>query len=137
MAKFMKPMEAHEISEINGYHAHLYYDGDSKQHAWRLRHEIAGRFEDAVVGRWHDKEMGPHPVSFYQVAFPPELFAELVPWLALNRKDLRILIHPSTGDGYLDHSANAMWVGPSMDLNLGSMRKRHEERMKEKEAATA
>lgn len=137
MVEILSVMKTQEISMIKGYHAHLYYDGASKHHAWKLRREIEGRFVGAVVGRWHDKAMGPHPVSFYQVAFPPELFAEFVPWLALNRKDLKILIHPNTGDGYLDHSANAMWVGPSLDLNLDSMRKRYEERLRKEAAGEA
>ena len=127
-------METKEISLIKGYHAHLYYNGENKNHAWKLRREITNRFPDGVVGRWHDKEMGPHPVSFYQVAFPHEMFAEFVPWLALNRGDLNILIHTSTGDGYLDHSAYAMWVGPSLELVLGGMWRRRLERL-EAEAA--
>ena len=129
MNAILPRMETNDISMIRGYHAHLYYDGDNKHHAWKLRREIANKFDDAVVGRWHDKEMGPHPVSFYQVAFGPDLFAEFVPWLALNRGTMSILIHTSTGDGYLDHSAYAMWVGPSLELPLAPMWRRRQERI--------
>jgi DOPA 4,5-dioxygenase len=57
-------------------------------------------------------------VSFYQVAFAPETFAELMPWLALNREDLSILVHPETGDDLADHSDHAMWLGDSLTLRL-------------------
>ncbi|MDH3738044.1 MAG: 4,5-dioxygenase [Alphaproteobacteria bacterium] len=109
--------------QITGYHAHVYYDADSKKTAARLRRRIGARF-DTVLGRWHDDARGPHPVSFYQVAFEPELFAELVPWMALNREGLTILVHPETGDDYLDHSDFAMWLGDSLTLHLDQFRQR-------------
>ena len=102
---------------ITGYHAHIYYDADTKSTAAQLRRRIGARF-DTVLGRWHDRPVGPHPVSFYQVAFAPQLFAEVVPWLALNREDLLILVHPETGDDLADHSSYAMWLGDSVPLRL-------------------
>jgi DOPA 4,5-dioxygenase len=108
---------ARKTPQIEGYHAHVYYDGDTKKTAARLRRRINARFE-TVLGRWHDDPVGPHPVSFYQVAFAPETFAELIPWLALNREDLSILVHPETGDDLADHSDHAMWLGDSLTLRL-------------------
>lgn len=108
---------AKRTPHIDGYHAHVYYGADTKKTAARLRRRINARFE-TVLGRWHDDARGPHPVSFYQVAFAPELFAELVPWLALNREDLSILVHPETGNDLADHSDYAMWLGDSFPLHL-------------------
>ncbi len=108
---------AKRTAKIEGYHAHVYYDTDTKKTAARLRRRISARFETRL-GRWHDEPVGPHPVSFYQVAFAPDLFAELVPWLALNREDLQILVHPETGDDLADHSEHAMWLGDSLKLRL-------------------
>ncbi|MBT5572449.1 MAG: DOPA 4,5-dioxygenase family protein [Alphaproteobacteria bacterium] len=108
-------------SEITGYHAHVYYDAASKTDAEVLRAGIDAKFK-TVLGRWHDKPVGPHPHWSYQIAFEPELFAELVPWLALNRRDLNILLHPETGDAIADHSTHAMWLGESVELNLDSLR---------------
>ena len=120
--------------DITSYHVHIYYEGHNKQWAGHLRREIAKLFKDAVVGRWHDTPVGPHPVSSYQIAFEPDLFGEIVPWLSLNRKDLHMLLHPNTGDGYEDHAINMMWIGPSIELSLDSMRKRYEAKIrKEKE----
>ena len=108
---------ANKIAKIEGYHAHVYYDVDTKKTAARLRRRINARFE-TVLGRWHEEPVGPHPVSFYQVAFAPDLFAEFIPWLALNREDLPILVHPETGDNLADHSAHAIWLGDSLTLRL-------------------
>ena len=106
-------------SDITSYHVHLYYDGSNKTHAANLRRELSRRFKDKVsIGRWRDKApQGPHPVSHFQVDFPVDLFSVLVPYLALNRGDLHILLHPNTGDGYEDHTRNVMWIGPSIPLN--------------------
>lgn len=114
MSKTYRP-----ATDISSYHVHLYYDGTTKTHAGNLRRELAKLFGDQIeIGRWRDKApQGPHPVSHYQVAFPVELFNEIVPFLALNRGDLNILLHPNSGDGYEDHTINVMWIGPSIPLN--------------------
>ena len=106
-------------NDITSFHVHLYYDGLNKTHAANLRRELDRRFSDRIIiGRWRDKApQGPHPVSHFQVDFPVELFSVLVPFLALNRGDLRILLHPNTGNGYEDHTRNVMWIGPSIPLS--------------------
>ncbi|MEE2999060.1 MAG: DOPA 4,5-dioxygenase family protein [Pseudomonadota bacterium] len=106
-------------TEIKSYHVHLYYDGSSKQHAANLRRQLDKRFGERItIGRWRDKApQGPHPVSHFQVDFPIELFNTLVPFLALNRGDLHILLHPNTGNGYEDHTQNVMWIGSSIPLS--------------------
>ena len=66
--------------------------------------------------------MGPHPHWSHQIALEPEVFARLVPWLALNRQGLNILLNHETGDAIADHSTHAMWLGESVKLNLNSLR---------------
>ena len=107
--------------EITGYHAHVYYDADSKAAAARLRAAVARRFA-VDLGRWHDRPVGPHPHGSYQIAFPPALFGELVPWLALNRDGLVVLVHPETGDDLADHGERAIWLGESQNLDLEKLR---------------
>ena len=87
--------------DIKSYHVHLYYDGKNKQYAGYIRGELARRFNDSIeIGRWRDKApQGPHPISHFQVAFPTSLFNQIVPFLALNRGSLNILLHPNTGNG--------------------------------------
>lgn len=102
---------------VTGYHAHVYYDADSKAQAAVLREALEQRFP-ARYGRWHDKPVGPHPCWSYQVAFEPEQFAEIVPFLAFNRGDLVIFIHPESGDELRDHRDRALWLGAKLELNL-------------------
>jgi aromatic ring-cleaving dioxygenase len=109
------------VASITGYHAHVYYEAATKAAAARLRAALEQRFA-VKLGRWHDAPVGPHPCGSYQIAFPPELFGELVPWLALNRDGLTVFVHPETGDALADHSAHVLWLGESRDLDLGALR---------------
>ncbi|HUZ75050.1 MAG TPA: DOPA 4,5-dioxygenase family protein [Stellaceae bacterium] len=102
---------------IKGYHAHIYYTAETRAAAARLRAGMGARFH-AVLGRWHDEPVGPHPIAMYQVAFETAEFERIVPWLMLNRDGLDILVHPMTGDAYLDHSRNALWLGTPQTLRL-------------------
>lgn len=103
---------------ITGWHAHVYYDAATREAAARLREGIAQAFPEAVLGRWHDAPVGPHPQAMYQVAFAPALFAALVPFLALNREGLAVLVHPETGRQRADHTAHALWMGAVLPLDL-------------------
>ena len=120
------------MPEIDGYHAHIYYDpAKTKDVAARVRAQVEERFE-MIMGRWHDEQVGPHTVSMYQVAFKNEEFAKIVPWLMLHREGLSILVHPETGDGYEDHKTNALWLGPQQRLNLEFLKRMQEKAKAEK-----
>jgi aromatic ring-cleaving dioxygenase len=104
---------------ITGWHAHVYYDpATTRAIAARLREAIAARFPAAVLGRWHDVPVGPHPGAMYQVAFGPELLPGLLPFLALHRAGLAILVHPETGRPRADHAEHALWMGAVLPLRL-------------------
>lgn len=104
---------------ITGWHAHVYYDpATTRAVAAALREAIAAGFPDAVLGRWHDLPVGPHPGAMYQVAFAPALFPTLAPFLALNRQGLTILLHPETGRQRADHTAHALWMGAVLPLDV-------------------
>jgi aromatic ring-cleaving dioxygenase len=107
---------------ITGYHAHLYYDRETRPFAEALRAAIGGGFR-VRVGNWHDEPVGPHPTSMYQIAFPADEFARFVPWLMLNHGPLSVLIHPSTDDAVADHSRFAMWLGAPLPLRLDVLRR--------------
>lgn len=109
------------VSAITGYHAHVYYDAGTKEAAATLRTAIEDNFE-VRMGRWHDDPIGPHPCGSYQVAFGPELFGRIVPWLALNRSGLTVFLHPETGDEIPDHTSHALWLGHQWELKLDALR---------------
>jgi DOPA 4,5-dioxygenase len=54
----------------------------------------------------------------YQIAFPPDMLADFVPWLMLNRDGLTVLLHPETGDDFTDHTAHAAWFGAVLPLRV-------------------
>lgn len=111
-----------DITGIEGYHAHVYYDPRTRPLAERLRAALGQRFA-VTLGRWHDEPVGPHPSSMYQVAFAVAEFPRVVPWLMLNRGELSILVHPLTGNDYDDHSRFALWLGAPLALRLETLRR--------------
>ncbi len=106
-----------DAGSITGYHAHVYFDAGTREEARAVREAVEARFPVAM-GRWHEKPVGPHPCWSYQIAFAPEIFAEIVPWLALNRQGLTVFLHPESGDDLADHRDHAVWLGPSVTLDL-------------------
>lgn len=109
---------------IGGFHAHVYYGPATKRVAERVRSALERRFS-VVLGRWHDVPVGPHDQAMYQVAFEPEEFARVVPWLMLHREGLSILVHPETGDDYEDHATHSLWLGTPLPLRLEVLREQH------------
>lgn len=114
-------MKAVDPSKIEDYHAHIYYDADTRKVAARLRSAIENTFA-VEMGRWRDEPVGPHPRSMYQVKFAKTRFNRIVPWLMLNRRGLDILVHPNTGDAYEDHATHALWLGSKLKLRLKFLR---------------
>ena len=57
----------------------------------------------------------------YQVAFPRTLLASFLPWLMLNRDGLTILVHPETGNAYVDHTEHAAWLGGMLPLKVEAL----------------
>ena len=104
-----------ETRAIDSYHAHIYYDPATRDAAATLRQWVEERFT-VRMGRWHDVPVGPHPQAMYQIAFDPDLFPTLVPFLMLNRMGLTVLLHPESGRPRDDHLKHAVWMGAVLPL---------------------
>ena len=109
------------MTEIKGYHAHVYYDASTRQTAEALRGTIIARFA-VEPGAFSDEPRGPHPISQFNVIFKTDEFPKIVPWLMLNREGLDVLIHPLTESSYDDHSKNALWMGTPVPMRLDILR---------------
>jgi aromatic ring-cleaving dioxygenase len=105
------------MPHIRGFHAHVYFDANTLEQARALCLEAASKFK-VLMGRVHEKPVGPHPDWSCQLAFAPPSFGELVPWLALHRRGLVVFLHPITGNDLVDHRDRAMWMGAVRPLNL-------------------
>jgi aromatic ring-cleaving dioxygenase len=105
------------MSIIKEFHAHVYFDEHTADQAEELCNHARRQFS-IVMGRVHKKLVGPHPMWSCQLAFSPEVFGQVIPWLALNRNGLIVFTHPETGDVVKDHTAHAVWMGKVLELNL-------------------
>jgi len=106
-----------ETDSITGWHAHVYFDADSQASAKALCEAAASRF-GVAMGRIHAGPVGPHPMGSCQLSVPPEAFAEVIPWLALNRGTLTVFAHAETGEPLADHTRHVLWLGESLALDL-------------------
>ncbi|EBA16333.1 hypothetical protein RSK20926_21445 [Roseobacter sp. SK209-2-6] len=106
-----------QSSSILGYHAHVYFDGQSLEQARHLC-ETAQQEFGVKMGTMHKGPIGPHPMGSCQLTCSPAQFSQLLPWLALNRAGLIIFAHPETGEALADHRDHAIWLGTGLDLDL-------------------
>ncbi|MFT6659411.1 DOPA 4,5-dioxygenase family protein [Maritalea sp.] len=107
----------HTTEIIVDYHAHIYYGGMTAGLAKQIC-ESAVELFGVKMGRMHEEPVGPHPMWSCQLTASPEQFAQLLPWLALNRKDLVVFAHPQTGDDLVDHRDRGIWLGAGLELDL-------------------
>jgi aromatic ring-cleaving dioxygenase len=108
-------------TENRGFHAHIYYNADTKPVAAKLRDVIAEKFK-VEIGSLSDEPRGPHPISQFVAIFETPEFQNIVPWLMLNRQGLDVLVHPLAESSYDDHSKNALWLGTPVPMRLDILR---------------
>lgn len=106
------------VPALRGFHAHVYFGPDTLAQARDLCERAAQAFPQLKMGRVHERPVGPHPDWSCQLAFRPELFGDVIPWLALRRGGLVIFIHPISDNDLLDHRDRAMWMGAVRPLDL-------------------
>ncbi|SFN36990.1 DOPA 4,5-dioxygenase family protein [Variovorax sp. OV329] len=101
------------------YHAHVYFGPDTVEQARAMREQAISTGLPASIGRFHEKNVGPHPHWSYQLAFDAADYDRVIGWLDAQRQGLDVLVHGDTGDDYADHTAHAMWLGNEATLDLG------------------
>jgi DOPA 4,5-dioxygenase len=109
------------VADITDFHAHVYFDAETRETAERVRDALVRRFDvrpGALVGR----PVGPHTKGMFQVTIAPEQFATVVPWLMLHRDGLSVLVHPTTDDVVADHETNPLWMGEVIPIDIECVR---------------
>lgn len=106
-----------QIDIISSYHAHVYFDATTVAQARSLCEAARDAFA-VVMGRVHEKTVGPHPMWSCQLMATPAQFNQLLPWLALNRNGLIVFAHPESGDELSDHRDHGIWLGSGLALDL-------------------
>ena len=109
------------MSEIENFHAHVYYDLAEREKALKLC-EAAGKKFGVKVGRMHDNPVGPHPRGSCQLTIENERLSDVLPWLVLNRGKLTVFTHAQTGNALKDHTQHVIWLGSSETLKLDQFR---------------
>ena len=116
------PAAPRAYTDIESYHAHVYFDEDTFQKAALIRKWAAERFS-VELGDWNAAPRGPHVTPSFYFGFTNDLLPVIVPWLQLNSLGLTILIHPNTDDPRADHLYYALWVNRSQPVNGYAMKK--------------
>src|SRR3981081_1569331 len=94
------------MSENKGYHAHVYYNAETKATAAKLSATLIGKFMRGGV-TLSGEPRAPPPISQFTVIFETPEFQQIVPWLMLNRDGLDILVHTLTETSSHDPHTNA------------------------------
>jgi aromatic ring-cleaving dioxygenase len=109
------------MSEIENFHAHVYYDPPEHADALKLCEAASKKF-GVKIGRMHDNPVGPHPRGSCQLTIETSQLAEVLPWLVLNRGKFTVFTHAQTGNALKDHTQHVVWLGPSETLKLDQFR---------------
>ncbi|RZZ83033.1 DOPA 4,5-dioxygenase family protein [Pseudoxanthomonas winnipegensis] len=110
-----------KIDEIVAYHSHIYFTAETRHIAERLNEELQDQFKIWDY-RWLDAANGLHPQPMFRFAILKEDFQRYVEWIVRVREGLTVLVHPITGDDFVDHTYLAIWIGGRLELGVARMR---------------
>lgn len=105
------------MDDFPDYHAHIYFDATELDAARAFAAEAQARFA-VLVGRFHEKPVGPHPRGSCQLTVTRDRFGDFAAWAVRARGGLTLFAHANTGDDYADHTDHVIWFGPGETLKL-------------------
>lgn len=123
---------SHFISPLDngirgGFDLHIYYnqfDEAELKFAKELYERIRREFPELRIYTFWDRPVGPHVLSMFEVnVHTPVQFGAFVPWLAIHRGALSVLIHPNTVDKdeeLRNHTQRAIWMGERLPLKTAA-----------------
>jgi aromatic ring-cleaving dioxygenase len=105
---------------------HFYFTLETKDSALKVREELKNKFSFLLFHEPHFKNIGPHLQPMWEADFTNstnfyEDFGKVTIWLMLNRNGHSVLIHPHTGDSFMDHTTHAIWLGDKLPLDFNKL----------------
>ncbi|KAL6809820.1 DOPA-like domain-containing protein [Trichoderma camerunense] len=91
----------------------------------RLRRD--GAFVAVPLHRVNKDPIGPHPAGSYEIWVPDTSFSEVFFYLATNRGNLSILVHPLTSQQRRDHETRNAWLGTPWPIYLDGLPRKSDE----------
>ncbi|KAL2259792.1 hypothetical protein VTK26DRAFT_6394 [Humicola hyalothermophila] len=124
--RFIDPLDN---GRRGAFDIHIYYfqsNPAQARYARELWERIRREFPELRIYTFWDRPVGPHPVAMFEVnLFTPAQFGAFVPWLAIWRGPLSVLIHPNTTETDIagnqrelrNHTERAIWMGERIPLD--------------------
>jgi len=103
------------------FDAHIYFVGEKESDlisALKSKIEIAFDQKNIFIGNIIPYPIGPHPLPMLEVNFGKERFSDVLFFLMKERGSLNILVHSLSEDDFYDHSAGAIWLGKTLELDF-------------------
>merc|ERR1711962_372366 len=79
--------------------------------------EIWPGLDDSQVPNFNMEPIGHHPCGSFEVWVPQEGMSKALSFLMYHRGNLSVLVHPLGKSELLDHTRDAMWLGPSFPID--------------------
>ncbi|KAK4059172.1 hypothetical protein Trihar35433_11169 [Trichoderma harzianum] len=122
-------------SRTREWHFHIYFLLQSPTEtaaALALRNAVLrlrrdGAFVAVPLHRVNKEPIGPHPAGSYEIWVPDTSFSEVFFYLATNRGNLSILIHPLTSQQRRDHETRNAWLGTPWPIYLDGLPRKSDE----------
>ncbi|KAK6500065.1 hypothetical protein TWF481_010423 [Arthrobotrys musiformis] len=113
-------------SRTREWHFHIYFLLQSETEtaaALALRDAVLrlrrdGAFVAVPLRRVNKYPIGPHPAGSYEIWVPDSSFSEVFFYLASNRGNLSVLVHPLTASQREDHESRNAWMGTPWPIYL-------------------
>lgn len=102
------------------YHAHIYFDIETRKTALSVRKKMAKNFPSLYIGKIgkDDVLFGPHTKPMFESTIMDKDLGSILPWIIFNSQKLSVLLHPCSDNTLLDHTERAMWLGKRIPLDL-------------------
>lgn len=100
------------------YHAHVYFDTESRATAERVRESLIQDIPQLIYrGQLIPMSIGPHPKPMFELHIPGDYINFAMASIDVLREGLSVLIHPVHDDELRAHTADARWLGARLPIN--------------------